>query len=61
MKTKVIIIRHELSEADYQEARQFFSDTEIREILWFDGKNELRNKVAALANDPNSFTQDDFI
>lgn len=44
-KRKVLIIRVELTEGDYDEARQFFSDLEIREILLEDGINELRNKV----------------
>lgn len=48
MKTvKVIIVRHHLPEGDYAEARQFFSDAEIREMLREEGLNGFRNKVAA--------------
>ena len=44
---KVLIVRHELNLSDYEEARQYFDDEEIRTILKEDGENELRNKLAA--------------
>lgn len=46
-QNKVIIVRHILTEADYAEARQYFSDSEIRVELINSGWAGLMDKVAA--------------
>lgn len=44
-KTKLLVVRVELSEADYAEARQVLSDKEIRECLKDDGLSGLREYI----------------
>ncbi len=48
MNPKTLIVKHEIDQCLYYEARQFFSDQEIREVLKDDGLNGLRNEVRRL-------------